>query len=74
MLSGNEILIITKGHKCVVYLNIVVYYNSNVDLANVNACAKLVLFRHFVLKILSANDVNVMAKSPNHGQSENSIL
>ena len=40
ILSGNEILIIIKGHNCVVYLQKLMCNKPNLDLVNVNVYAK----------------------------------
>ena len=40
ILSGNEILTITKDHNCVAYLQKLTHNNSNLDLVNVKAYAK----------------------------------
>ena len=40
ILSGNEILTVTKGHNCVVNLQKLTRSNPNLDLVNINAYAK----------------------------------
>ena len=57
ILSENEILALINGHNSDINVPKMTGNNLNIDLVNINDIQNLVKFYHFVLKILSPNEI-----------------